>query len=280
MKTCVNCGWRNHDSAEHCSECGKNEFDSPLPNLPVSSNEKEWIETSYRWLINEFGAEYFLNRRTILPEQSFFPDKYVATQDCVLKVAARVCAYMDVDPQAIEFDIFSGDEDLAAKYDVKSASSNPAAAGLYYHPSDSRPRPIVAINNSNLKNPTNLVATIAHELGHVILLGGGRISRDDKHHEDLTDLITVFLGMGIFTANAAFQFRQWQSHSRQGWNTSRLGYLSEEKFAYALACYARLRTETKPDWAKYLSMNLGAHFKQCHKYFLKGGETNLPILKT
>ena len=53
---------------------------------------------------------------------------------------------------------------------------------------------VVAINNSNSKKPTKFIATIAHELGHVILLGGGRITRDDEHHEDLTDLITVFLG--------------------------------------------------------------------------------------
>ena len=30
----------------------------------------------------------------------------------------------------------------------------------------------IAINVSEFKNPTKLVATIAHELGHVILLGG------------------------------------------------------------------------------------------------------------
>src|SRR6185503_8713139 len=107
-----------------------------------------------------------------------------------------------------------------------------------------------------------------------------RITREDRHHEDLTDLITVFLGLGIFNANASFQFSQWTSYSHQGWSTSRAGYLSEEMFAYALACYARLRNDPKPQWAKHLSMNVAAHFKTCLKYLAKGGETKLKILKT
>jgi hypothetical protein len=280
MKTCDYCGRQNEASADACFECGKCEFGSPPPNLPISRQEKDWIEKSFVWLLDEFGADYFLSRRTILPEQSFFPDRYKATEECARQVVERVCGYMDVDPAAIEVDIFLEGEDLAAKYHTGDSDSKPGASGLYYHPTDSNPRPVIAINESNLKNPVKLVATITHELGHVIPLGGGRISREDMHHEDLTDLITVFFGMGIFTANAAFQFTQWQTHSHQGWKASRLGYISEEMFAYGLACYTRLRNEPKPDWAKYLSMNVGAHFKRCQKYFQKGGEANLPILKT
>jgi len=126
----------------------------------------------------------------------------------------------------------------------------------------------------------SLVATIAHELGHVILLGGGRISRDDKDHEYLTDLITVFFGLGIFTANSAFQFSQWRDHSHQGWRTARLGYMSEEMFAYSLAAYAWIRNETKPKWSRHLAMNVGHYFKESLKYLEKDGQTSLRQLKT
>jgi len=137
----------------------------------------------------------------------------------------------------------------------------------------------VAVNRSQLKNPTALVATIAHELGHVILLGGNKISRDHEGHEYLTDLITVFLGLGIFTANSAFQFSQWQSHSHQGWSTTRLGYMSEEMFGYSLAAYAWMRAEMQPEWSNLLAMNVGHYFKGGLKYLSNEGQTALVQLK-
>jgi hypothetical protein len=53
-----------------------------------------------------------------------------------------------------------------------------------------------------------LVATLAHELGHIILLRPGLIKRTKEDMEPLNDLLTIFLGFGIFTANAAFRFEQ------------------------------------------------------------------------
>ena len=57
-----------------------------------------------------------------------------------------------------------------------------------------------------MKDPVALVATLAHELGHVILLRPGLVDRDDPDMEQLNDLLMVFLGFGIFTANSAFRF--------------------------------------------------------------------------
>src|SRR5215469_1926096 len=176
-------------------------FDFGVAELPITSEQKEWIEESLLWLLNQFGKDYFLSRQTILPETSFFPDKYKPDEESVETVITRVCGYMDVDPATIEIG-FRGDAGSTRRIRARTS-------GLYFHPTESRPRPGIAIHESNLRNPVKLVATIAHELGHVILLGGGRISRDNKDHEYLTDLITVFLGLGIFTANASFQLHQF-----------------------------------------------------------------------
>jgi hypothetical protein len=77
-------------------------------------------------------------------------------------------------------------------------------------------RCVVAIDRANIGNPTALLAVIAHELGHVRLLGENRIPAGRPDSEPLTDLLTVYLGMGIFTANAAFGF----SHGPKSWRTS------------------------------------------------------------
>jgi hypothetical protein len=45
---------------------------------------------------------------------------------------------------------------------------------------------VVSINVALLNDPEALVATIAHELGHIHLLSDERISRDTPDHEPLT----------------------------------------------------------------------------------------------
>jgi hypothetical protein len=90
---------------------------------------------------------------------------------------------------------------------------------------------VVTIQLAQARKPVALVATIAHELGHERLLGESRIDPSRRDGEPLPDLFTVFFGMGIFTANAAFEFRR----SHQGYWTSRLGYMKEAMYGYALA---------------------------------------------
>jgi len=250
------------------------------PKLPVTEDQQKWIDESFRWLLQTFGETGFLAHRTILPEPAFFPDKYRGTQDCVLTLVKRVCGYMEVDPNQVETNFFSDKDETAARHRLGGASQHSGAAGLYFHDQTPENRHRIAINTSEFQNPMGLVATIAHELGHVILLGGGKIRRDEKDHEHLTDLITVFMGLGIFTANAAFQFAQWQDHSHQGWSASRKGYMSEEMFAYSLAAYAWMRGESKPAWSRHLAMNVGYHFKQSQKCLRQGIPTSLPQLKS
>ncbi len=120
----------------------------------------------------------------------------------------------------------------------------------------------MAIDRASIGNPASLLAVIAHELGHVRLLGEGRIPAGRPDHEPLTDLLTVYLGLGILTANASFEFSQ----GTRGWRAQRLGYMTEQMFGYALACYARLRGERQPPWARYLDTNPRIYMKHGLRY--------------
>lgn len=97
-----------------------------------------------------------------------------------------------------------------------------------------------------------------HELCHERLLGEGHVTAEKADHEPLADHATVFFGFGIFTANAAFHFEQ----NNQAWQTRRLGYLTQPIFGYALACYAWLRGEREPSWARHLHTNPRSYLKQ------------------
>lgn len=289
MKICSYCGKEYPDNTTVCAIDGRdlvvkpppkaaggwrNFFFGGIPKLPLNETEQAWIEGAFQWLLDKFGVECFLKHQLVLPEPSYFPDKYQGRNEDVINLVGRICGYMDVNPGSVEVEFFSDRDPTIEKHRL-GESEYSGAAGLYFSKTSGETQKRIAINVSKFKTPANLVATIAHELGHVILLGGGKLSQDDKGQEYLTDLITVFFGLGIFAANSAFQFSQWQDHSHQGWTASRQGYLTEEQYAYALALYAWMRGERNPKWASYLAMNVGHHFKKSLKYLNNGGQTSL-----
>lgn len=289
MKTCSYCGKEYPEEATVCAVDGeplilvspkmsvggwRGLFGLGTIKLPVDEEQREWIEQSFHWLLREFSVECFLKHQIVLPEPSFFPDRYRGTEEDVIKLVGCVCAWMDLNPDLVTVEFFSDRDETADKHRL-GGSEYSGAAGLYFTKTSQETRKKIAINLCKFKNPTGLVATIAHELGHVILLGGGKLSPDHKSHEYVTDLITVFFGLGIFTANSAFQFSQWQDHSHQGWSVSRMGYLPEEAFAYSLAAYAWMRGESNPKWSRHLAINVGHYFRQSLNYLNHGGQTSL-----
>jgi len=106
---------------------------------------------------------------------------------------------------------------------------------------------------------------MAHELGHVILLGGNLLDPQTPDHEPMTDLLTVFLGLGIFTANSAARFLQYQNDTHYGWSMKRLGYLPEEVYGYALAKFASERGDDAK-WVRHLSTNVRTYYKRSQAY--------------
>jgi hypothetical protein len=241
------------------------------PKCPVEAEDKAWIEESMLWLIEEFGADTLRNVAVILPTDEFFPDQFSEDEDDVRALVGRVCGYMGVDPERVELNIFT-DGDVGAQRRLPAYEYSRSGAAGHYR--KRRGKFVVSIESSQVRDPICLVATVAHELGHVRLLGEGRASGSQEDHEPLTDLLTVFLGMGVFTSNTVFSFRQWTDAFSQGWQTERRGYMTEEMFGYALAVFAWERGEDKPAWSKYLEGNVSAYFKSGYQYLKNTGELN------
>ncbi len=97
-----------------------------------------------------------------------------------------------------------------------------------------------------------MVAVMAHELAHVLLLGDNKISRDIEKMEPLTDLMTVFCGFGVFSSNAAYT----RSVDHSGWMESSHGYLTQRDYGFALAVFAWIRNEKDPIWRRELTKNV------------------------
>lgn len=236
------------------------------PKLPVTEEERLWVEEGFGRLSRMLGSSRMQNATVVLPTDEYFPDLWDGSEPALKALFCRVCDYMGVVPSKVELAIIPDSSELLEvlpSYSFHGGGND--TAGLHFGGSNEE-RPLVAVRNSILNDPLSVVATVAHELGHVILLDGGHMQREDEDMEPLTDLVTVYLGMGVFTANASRNFRKYQDDRREGWSMSRLGYLPETVFGYALARFAKERGEIDPAWAKHLSTNLKAWFRQSSKW--------------
>jgi len=245
--------------------------------LPVSDEDHQWVDEGFRRLEKLLGRRRMLEAKVVLPTAEDFPDPYDETRAAAEILFCRVCGYMQVDRGSVELDVFADEtEHLREILPHWRSDGATRAAGLYvHHTKDDEGKPseqkgmVVAIRSTQLKDPLSLVATVAHELGHVILLGGGLLNPNTPDHEPMTDLLTVFLGLGIFTANSAARFKQYQDDRHQGWSMQRLGYIPEQVYGYALARFAAERGEQNAKWVKHLSTNVRAYFKESRAWLRK-----------
>ena len=244
--------------------------------LPVNDEERLWVDEGFARLQKMLGRSRLIEAAVVLPDDSYFPDPFDRSQASVEKLAHRVCEYMHVDPTRIKLEIFPDEAEELRENSLWSIHTD-RPAGIYFgHEStiEEDGRVVIALKSSILKDPVVLVATIAHELGHLILLGDGHIDGGTPDHEPLTDLLTVFSGLGVFTANSSARF---QHHDHGGgwhsWSMRRLGYLSQQIYGYAFARFAAERGETDPPWARYLSTNVRAYLRRSSAWLAK----NAPV---
>ena len=230
------------------------------PKLPITPEQQRWVDGSFLRLAALLGTQRLLQATVVLPTPDHFPDPYDSSELALQRIFKRVATGLGVDPSDVDVTLFASADDLTHGLVPFSFGPTSGAAGLYHH--DPAARPHISINEKQLKDPMALVAVLAHELGHILLLRPGLVPRDDPDMEPITDLLTVFLGFGIFTANSAFRFKQYTTDRSQGWSAGRLGYLSEELFGYALARFALERGEVKPAWRRFLSTNVSAYLKR------------------
>jgi len=242
-------------------------FGLTKPKLPVTQERQRWIDGSFLRLASLVGANRLLQATVVLPTPEHFPDPYDGSESALEHMFARVATQMQINPGEVDLTLFATGHGLTRSLVPFHSGESSGAGGLYHHDPESRPH--ISINEDQVKDPMSLVATLAHELGHIILLRPGLVARGDPDMEPLNDLLTVYLGFGIFAANSAFRFEQHQDNTSQGWSARRLGYLSEEDFGYALARFAFERQEVKPAWRSFLATNVKSYMRRSSAWMVE-----------
>jgi hypothetical protein len=128
----------------------------------------------------------------------------------------RVCGYLGLESARFELRLYS-EADRPGLVDGSGRGYVQGTAGLY----QGGERPVVWVEYSRLSDPPALVATLIHEACHDLLLGEGRLRGDEPDHELVTDLLTVYMGLGVITANATIRESNWRGCGSEGWRIGR-----------------------------------------------------------
>lgn len=232
--------------------------------LPITDEDKIWIDEDLNWLRNEFGEAHFMEIRTVRPTKDFYERIFDGTEEDAEFILERTMELMNIRNTEISLEFFSESpiemEDgttLTTPADIDGSWNS--ASGTYEQTEN---KTIIRLERGQLENPISLIATISHELAHQILLGENRIEENDEY---LTDLTAITYGFGIFLGNSRFNFSSFSTGGGFGWQSSSQGYLPEQIIAYAMAWLSNERKE-KLDYSQFLNKSMKKYFDQSIAY--------------
>ncbi len=233
----------------------------PKPAALPPPERMEWILTAWRWLERHLGQGRGLPPLPIvLPTPESMPVPMAHGHQLALNISGFVQAraglqgwHCALEPQAVD-----PMRDLALRTGGRHSSKG--AAGTFQV---GEGRAIITYDPDQLDNLESFVALMAHEWSHHLLAlvhaprpGGPEVE------EPLTDLCAVYLGFGVFQANAAFSFGQYSEGVGGGWQARSLGYLGQKGSSFALAVSAAAVGSPPRSVRRHLGANPRAWFTE------------------
>jgi hypothetical protein len=180
----------------------------------------------------------------VLPTDEFFPQRDLPSGALEVALFEQIKKHAGMSGWRCTLEIQTPDPDphVAPTIAVQGAPKSPLGT-FHGHPT----RATITYRPGLLADPMSFVATMAHELGHFLISDIAQpVPGGDENLEFATDLAAAFLGFGVFLANSAFTFAQFDRGDAIGWSTRRQGYLTEPQLLNALSIFtALLRIEPR-----------------------------------
>jgi hypothetical protein len=208
--------------------------------------ERAWVLDALRGLVQRCGHEHLVSTPVVLPDARCFPDPWSPDARGVRRLALRILRYAALDELDVDVEMFDdGGAAQAQAGALVHAKAHEGAAAWFAGIDDRTCR--FGANVSLLDDPGGVTAALAHETAHAFRQVQEVVVDDRDLEECLTDLSTIYLGMGVLTANASLRHRSWgfqgggSSLGGHAWSTSQLGYLSPQAMCFALAVFEQVR---------------------------------------
>ena len=227
---------------------------------PITDEDRIWVENTLNWFQTNFLA--LRKQPTFTPTRKYFPHKFEGVEEDAEFLLEQIGDYFQLNTRFIGLDFFDQSNlklgpGLMTQQD-KGAAGYFRSAGYSYS---------ISIEVNQLKDLNSLIATMAHELSHYLIMIEKGYHFEETKNELLTDMAVVAYGFGIFLGNSKFKFKQWSSGDGYGgWRMSSQGYLPQEVIAYAMAEIQRRKGELEPEWVKYMDKSFAKLFTKSTRY--------------
>jgi hypothetical protein len=206
----------------------------------VDADTAAWHVENFEWLARQFsGGDAFARTSLVLPRPGFFTTGGEKGHARGLRIFAQVKSHSGMSDWDV--DLVPDNNPLAHRAPLSFGMIAPRRHALgTFGVSGNRIQ--ISYVPALLQQPEQFIATMAHELAHYLLATAGErpICADDEN-ECLTDLAAVFMGFGVFLANARFTMETYVDGPLQGWRWGRAGYLPEADLIFALALFLRAK---------------------------------------
>lgn len=235
----------------------------PFKRKPFLDPETaDWHIENFEWLVKCFASSKSLTHaQLVLPKPGYFPNDGETGHPLAERIFDQVKAYAQIDWPVRLVQRPANRKPSRSMFEVTQGRS---ILGTFQASLDNIPEISYAANL--LEDPISLVATLAHEVGHLIVHSAPAIPIcDTDEMEFLTDLTAVYLGFGIFLANSSFTTDAWRDDAMgtQGWRTQRQGYLPEPDLVFATALFIVTKDLDPAEARACLKPRLAKSFDTC-----------------
>lgn len=208
------------------------------PHIDV--DDEQWLIECWAWLNGVLGPiDGNPPRELHLPGRSAFPPTAETGHAKAKHYFDLVCNRMGLGERDYNLTAQPRRVDMSKIAPLGQFSSRGAAGTFSVRGNASH----ITYDPQVLNDPQDTIAVFAHELAHDLLLGAGSAPPGGPDMEEpATDLAAAHMGFGLFGANTAFEFKQFTDFDRQGWASSRRGYLTENHWGFAIALFMALRS--------------------------------------
>jgi hypothetical protein len=236
---------------------------NPFRKRPLLSEENTLFQIEcFKWLLIHFGGNNFYDDTLlVLPTKEYFPSVVTSNESAAQATLEQVMKYAGMVKWPVT--LHAQEEDPNIHVTPTLVVQNVEQSPLGTFSVNEKNEATITYNPKIVADPTQMVATFAHELSHYLTgtapeppPGGW------ENWEFATDIGATFLGFGIFLANSAFNFRQHASFDSIGWQTSGGGYLSETEHCYSLAIFLRLKGIDPKIAFPHCAANVRGHLKK------------------
>lgn len=228
---------------------------------------QRWIESMLAWLERALAPRLALPRPLVLPNDAFFPVRadlapearsralfaQLARRVGLAELRCEIAPLLSLEPASPGSPLVfvPCEPEPAALFERSLAPGAPHR--IHYHP-------------ELHADPQRLLAILAHGLAHALLAElGVTPPGDEASYDCATDLAALWLGAGVFLANAALVVAREEGLFYEGLEVRCQGWLGRGDFAFALALFCRRFGHAPATASQHLRLGARLEFERASR---------------